>query len=419
MKRTSDWIGFLGSLIAVCCLASCEGDQPGSAYEWSELPPLPPIPVGGGSVTLEVDAGDLPPVILAPIAGGGHGDVQPGLAGPVVGSSNGALIVAGGANFPEAMPWDGGAKKWHEQVYVLSDADADAWITRKGWWLPRPVAYGVSISTEEGVICIGGCDAEKCHAEIYRLEWDPAEEKFFTVELAAMPVPLAFMAGAKIGNTVFVIGGQRTMQDAAATTDFLAYDIAADSWTELPPFPGLPRVLPLVAAQSDGSEECLYVISGRDVQPGQTTKLLSDTWKYALSTKTWTELAPVSADEGKTERCVMAGTCVATVEDRITVFGGADGKLLLELERLGKLSTGEGDEAKAAAAKSREILTDHPGFSRDILSYDTVADRWTMIGELPFGSQVTTTALPWRGGVVIPSGEIQPGVRTPKVWFGQ
>ncbi len=32
-----------------------------------------------------------------------------------------ALLVAGGANFPDRMPWDGGTKVWHDAVYALGD----------------------------------------------------------------------------------------------------------------------------------------------------------------------------------------------------------------------------------------------------------------------------------------------------------
>ncbi len=42
-----------------------------------------------------------------------------GFAGSFAGSHNGALIVAGGANFPGKRPWEGGAKTWHDSVFVL------------------------------------------------------------------------------------------------------------------------------------------------------------------------------------------------------------------------------------------------------------------------------------------------------------
>ncbi|MCX6997017.1 MAG: hypothetical protein NTV49_07995, partial [Kiritimatiellaeota bacterium] len=49
-----------------------------------------------------------------------------GVAGPFAGVSGGALLVAGGANFPNGMPWAGGRKVWHDAVYVLP-APAGAW----------------------------------------------------------------------------------------------------------------------------------------------------------------------------------------------------------------------------------------------------------------------------------------------------
>ncbi|HVJ83856.1 MAG TPA: galactose oxidase, partial [Planctomycetia bacterium] len=42
-----------------------------------------------------------------------------GFAGMFVGVSGGALICAGGANFPEKKPWEGGAKVWHDGVFAL------------------------------------------------------------------------------------------------------------------------------------------------------------------------------------------------------------------------------------------------------------------------------------------------------------
>src|SRR4051794_17599179 len=86
---------------------------------WSELPSLPPAP---GKKT------------------------QPGVASPFVGVSHGALFGAGGANFPEAPPWEGGAKTWWDTIFVLKAPDAD-WLTGERFRLPRPLAYGQSFTT--------------------------------------------------------------------------------------------------------------------------------------------------------------------------------------------------------------------------------------------------------------------------------
>src|SRR5688572_7918347 len=46
-----------------------------------------------------------------------------GFAGPYAGVSNGALLVAGGANFPEGPPWEGHPKVWHDRIFVLERPD--------------------------------------------------------------------------------------------------------------------------------------------------------------------------------------------------------------------------------------------------------------------------------------------------------
>lgn len=86
---------------------------------------------------------------------------SPGVAAPFAGVSGGALLVAGGANFPEAPPWSGGKKVWHDTVLVL-DTPTGSWkIAGK---LPRPLGYGVSVTHDGAVICIGGSDADRQHA---------------------------------------------------------------------------------------------------------------------------------------------------------------------------------------------------------------------------------------------------------------
>src|SRR4030095_7346512 len=86
-----------------------------------------------------------------------------GVAAPFAGVSGGALIVAGGANFPDKMPWEGGKKVWHDAVWVLEKRGGE-W--RSGGKLPRPLAYGVSVSMRDRIFCIGGCDADRHYAEV-------------------------------------------------------------------------------------------------------------------------------------------------------------------------------------------------------------------------------------------------------------
>src|SRR5690606_38162981 len=50
-----------------------------------------------------------------------------GRAGGFAGIYKDSLLFAGGANFPERMPWEGGTKIWHDTIYILPKGKSD-WV---------------------------------------------------------------------------------------------------------------------------------------------------------------------------------------------------------------------------------------------------------------------------------------------------
>ena len=48
-----------------------------------------------------------------------NGIPNKGLAGSFAGVSNGVMLIAGGANFQNKMPWDGGKKFFSDKIYIL------------------------------------------------------------------------------------------------------------------------------------------------------------------------------------------------------------------------------------------------------------------------------------------------------------
>jgi len=126
-----------------------------------------------------------------------------GFAGPFVGVSNDALIVAGGSNFPDGPPWEGHPKVWDDQVFVLADPQGK-WIS--DFKLSRPLGYGVSITWKDRVVCLGGGDRDQHYADAFMLYW--TGNKLETISLPSMPRPCAFSAGVLVGNIVYVAGGR-------------------------------------------------------------------------------------------------------------------------------------------------------------------------------------------------------------------
>jgi solute:Na+ symporter, SSS family len=351
---------------------------------------------------------------------------QPGVASPFVGVHGDALIVAGGANFPEKMPWEGGAKQWWDDIWVLekkSDGTA-RWVTDKTFKLPRRIGYGVSVSIPEGVICAGGSDAERCYADVFLLSWDATARAIRTTALPSLPEPLANMAGALVGQTFYVAGGQHVMKGAVPSAVFWALDLskrdhpAEFKWTTLPAWPGPPRVLPVAAAQRSARGAEFFLFSGRNAQPGRRTEILTDAYAFDPTTRTWRTLPKINGGTGVS---VMAGTAAAVGSDEILLFGGDRGDLFLELEahdlaieELRRKSGAADREIDERLRAKRKIYQNHPGFGREVLAYDTRRDVWREVARAPatLAPQVTTTAVTWGDSIVIPSGEIRPGVRT-------
>ena len=341
---------------------------------------------------------------------------QFGFGGPFVGTHHGALIVAGGANFPNGMPWEGGAKVWHDKIFVLEQPDGQWQSIGK---LPRRLAYGVTISTDDGLLLIGGEEDGSMVADVYQLQWNPAEKKIDVVTLPPLPKPSTYISGGMIGSEVYIAASTRSEgADRLDQKFFWSLDLnrleaaGADQsslWRELEAWPGEPRHKAVVAVQSTGGQaKELFLFSGSnprwnaDGSPDLAKfESYTDAYRYSPTKKSWKRLAdlPVLADDREIDGKelfvddrwpVVAATAIEVGQSHILVFSGSTGRYI-----------------------TKPIET-RPLFSNKILAYHTITDSWIEVGRMPQGV-VTTTATRWREQedlIVIPTGEIKPGVRT-------
>jgi cyclically-permuted mutarotase family protein len=337
--------------------------------------------------------------------------VQPGLAGPVAGAHGNFVLVAGGANFENGLPWRGGKKVYHEEIYLMEKSASGDFVWKQSTEkLPFSMAYPVCVSTPEGVLSIGGEDQNGLVNHFFLFSFQDGGIK--TEALAELPQAISSAGAAIVGSNVFVVGG---LTSKGATSSFYTINLQkkTNGWRVLPELP-LALSHAVVASQNDGEEDCIYVIGGRN-RTGEISTFYSSVWKYKPSGQKWISEGDILS-EGK-KLGLSAGTGVAAGSEHILLFGGDPGIFFNRTERLNNaIEKASGEEEKQRLWKEKdEMLSDHPGFSKDILSFNTRSKKWEKIGNLTGESPATTNAFLWNETVVIPSGEVRPGVRTPNV----
>jgi SSS family transporter len=337
--------GTISALLLLLCSTA-----PAADLSWQQLPPLP-NPVG--------------------------------VAAPFAGVTDNCLLVAGGANFPHDLPWNGGNKQWHDAVYVLNNPNG-TWLN--AGTLPHSLAYGVSVTTPDGVLCAGGSDATKHYADVFLIDW--ANATLSITSLPPLPQTCANACGALLNDTLYLAGGEAAPGATQALHTFWALDLSQPNatWQELPPWPGPARSLATASSQAGA----FYLLGGVSLQPGPTGQpqrtYLQDAYRFDPKTSTWSAIAklphPVAA---------APSPAPALGQSHLLLIGGDDG-----------------------SHYGFQPAAEHPGFSHSLLAYHTITDTWSPLGQTP-ATQVTVPTVSWHERIVIPSGEIQPGIRTPVI----
>lgn len=303
-----------------------------------------------------------------------------GVAGTFGGVTAGYLIVAGGANFPSGVPWEGGKKTWHSTIYYKNITDSSTkWITSKEP-LPSPIAYGISIETKYGLLCIGGCNADRCTDQVLLI--NIINEKIeITDSFPKLPKPLANAAGAIINDKIYIAGGNETMTDERASSHFFMLDLSNinGGWQNLKSWDGPPRGFAVGAGQNGK----FYLFSGRNYSKEQGITILFDGHVYDPKNGTWEKL--------DNNFPIMAGGSLSFDKDKIVLLGGTD---------------------KIIAGSDK-----HPGFGNTIRIYNTTTNTLKQI-EAPYKIAVTTSVARHDNTFYICSGETKPGIRTPTILKG-
>ena len=325
-----------------------------------------------------------------------------GVSAPFCGVVGDALVVAGGANFPDKSLLEGGAKR----VY------ADIWAYASGAWvnvgvLPDSTAYGATFAVDDALILAGGNICGVTTDKVYELKLKDGAAVLRA--LPHLPVPMEQCGWTRDGDRLFLVGG-------VGTTGVYTCTIGSYEWTQVADLPE-PLVQP-VAFASGGK---LFVWGGYNPE----TLEVSDKGLVL-------EISPL-ASLGRNDKDVILSGAEGEVEESLWreataipdggTFVGATGATLPD----GRLAV-VGGVNRAIFARALHntpedripYLSQEPveyRFRQAVYAFDPASGAWTLLGADPACALAGPgVAVRPDGGLYVAGGELKPGVRSPKIF---
>lgn len=331
-----------------------------------------------------------------------------GIAGPVVGIINNKLIVAGGANFPDKMPWQGGKKIYYNSISIFNKEKEQVFQEKIQNSLTSNIAYAANCITPLGVVYAGGENELGLSDKVYLLQWDEASNNLRQTKLPDLPVETTNGSLVCIDNTIYFLGGETLTY---TTNQFYSLNLNKinQGWMTLPVLPK-PLSNMVVVAQHLNGQKQIYLLGGRAKQKNGISDFSSDVYSFDIHLKIWDKKKSLPYP-------LSAGTGAVFSEKYILLFGGDRGERFNKVEQTISNINLEKEQFKKENLISikNKLLESHPGFSNEILLYNTQKNIWLSNGFIPFNTSVTTNLVQWGDEIIIPSGEIKAGVRTPRI----
>jgi N-acetylneuraminic acid mutarotase len=331
-----------------------------------------------------------------------------GLAGQSATIHKDRLLVLGGSNFPVAMPWEGGQKKYYDRLWIYQLGDNIQEIKQPvALKYAVPIAYATAILYKDEWILIGGETPEGRIAEVKVLDLSNITDLSWK-SLPSLPVPLSNAHAFIIKDELHVVGGE-TGSITSAAHYVLNLLERSKGWKFLIalPYPVSHGIL-----LQDKQKNRLLLLGGRAKIKDKPSVFYQSAVAFDLTTNQWNDAEPLPYP-------LAAGTGIALQDGVMLIFGGDQGTIFNQVEEclIKAARSSDSHDIESWNQIRKALQSSHPGFSRAVLKWDANKSMWTESERLPFATPVTTQAVCSDQYLVIPGGEIRAGVRTANFYY--
>lgn len=318
--------------------------------------------------------------------------IPQGVSAPFCGQIQGRLTVAGGCNFPNKPASDGGKKVFYDAIYQYQ-TDSNQWTLVGS--LPQPLAYGCSIQTEKGLLCIGGNNNQGASASVYLIQ--EGKNGIQIHSLPDLPTSIDNGAATRIGQSVYVTGGNQT--ERKQTLYRMNLKTPQKGWERLASYPGLPRLQPVLVA--DGHR--LILIGGYSFSPAKEVFLPTDLLAFDTRIQNWETLTRLPEDFNSSH----VGGVGFVHQHQLFLLGGVNGLIFRQ----------------ALEGKLGNNYLRHPiswyQFNAKVAVFHLKSHRWKVLPELPRSNRAGSGLFQTADKLILTGGELKPGIRTPQTTIYQ
>lgn len=331
---------------------------------------------------------------------------QPGLAGAFAGCIHNRLLIAGGSNFPDSMPWQGGKKTYWNDIYILDikKNGKAGWQNTRAIRLKENIAYGASVQLGNAIVCIGGENENGISKKVFLLQLGPHHTPVIT-DLPELPVPLSNLSAVAVGAVVYAAGGE-TASGCSNLLFKMDMQKKDKSWEELPALP-VELSHAVMLAGNNGHTTGIYLMGGRKKNTNGISSFYATVFEYSIEKNEWNKKHDMP-------HAVAAGFGMNGRSGMLFYAGGDRGETFHKVETLLSAIAAENDPIKKQqlVLQKNQLQEKHPGFIKQVLQYDIVKDEWKPVAVTGIVMPVTVPVAFAQGKYYIAGGEIKAGVRS-------